>query len=71
MHVVIFGKGSKYRRIYLTKHTVKLIKEYSQEFDLENGAMFKNRCRDRISDSGIDFILKSYAKTASAKEKTL
>jgi len=70
--VVIFGKGSKYRRIYLTKHTVKLIKEYSQKFNLENGAMFKNRSGYRISDSGIDYILKKYAKTAaSVKEKTL
>jgi len=69
--IIIFGKGSKYRRIYLTKHTVKLIKEYSQKFNLENGAMFKNHCGDRISDSGIDYILKKYAKMASAKEKTL
>ena len=69
--IVIFGKGSKYRRVYLTKHTVKLIKEYSRKFNLEKGAMFKNYCGDRISDSGIDYILKKYAKTASVKEKTL
>lgn len=69
--VVIFGKGSKYRRIYLTKHTVKLIKEYSRKFSIENGAMFKNRCQNRISDSGIDYILKKYAKVASLKEKSL
>ena len=69
--VLIFGKGSKYRRIYLTKHTVKLIKEYKQKFNLEQGAMFKNQCGDRISDSGIDYILKKYSKLASEKEKTL
>lgn len=69
--IVIFGKGSKYRRIYLSKHTVKLIKEYRRKFNLEKGAMFKNYCGDRISDSGIDYILKKYAKTASVKEKTL
>jgi len=69
--VVIFGKGSKYRRIYLTKHTVKLIKEYSRKFSIDNGAMFKNRCQNRISDSGIDYILKKYAKAASLNEKTL
>jgi integrase/recombinase XerD len=69
--VVIFGKGSKYRRIYLTKHTVKLIKEYSLKFSIDNGAMFKNRCQNRVSDSGIDYILKKYAKAASLKEKKL
>jgi site-specific recombinase XerD len=69
--VVIFGKGSKYRRIYLTKHTVKLIKEYSHKFNLENGAMFINRCGNRISDSGIDYILKKYAEIASESQKTL
>ena len=69
--VIIFGKGSKYRRIYLTKHTVKLIKEYKRKFNLEKGAMFKNRCGDRISDSGIDYILKKYAEVASEKETSL
>ena len=69
--VVVFGKGSKYRRIYLTKHTVKLIKEYQKRFNIESGAMFKNRCGTRISDSGIDYILKKYSKMASEKEKTL
>lgn len=69
--VIVFGKGSKYRRIYLTKHTVKLIKEYKRKFNLEKGAMFKNRCGDRISDSGIDYILKKYAKAASEKETSL
>lgn len=69
--VIVFGKGFKYRRIYLTKHTVKLIKEYKRKFNLEKGAMFKNRCGDRISDSGIDYILKKYAKAASEKETSL
>jgi len=69
--VIVFGKGSKYRRIYLTKHTVKLIKEYKRKFNLEKGAMFKNRCGDRISDSGIDYILKKYAEVASEKETSL
>jgi len=69
--IIIFGKGSKYRRIYLTKHTVKLIKEYSQKFNIEKGIMFKNCCGNRISDSGIDYILKKYAKTASKKESML
>ncbi|MGV8147173.1 MAG: tyrosine-type recombinase/integrase [Alkaliphilus sp.] len=43
----------------------------NKKFNLENGALFKNRCGYRISDSGISYILKKYAKTASTKEKTL
>jgi integrase/recombinase XerD len=63
--VLIYGKGSKYRRVYLTKHTVKLIKNYCWKINLESGAMFKNRSGFRISDSGIDFIIKKYASLAS------
>ena len=69
--VIIFGKGSKYRRIYLTSHTVKLIKEYKQFAERETGALFLNRSKSRISDSGIDYILKKYALMASEKEKSL
>ena len=69
--VVIFGKGSKYRRIYLTSHTVNVIKEYKQFTGRETGALFLNRNKDRISDSGIDYILKRYALMASEKEKSL
>jgi len=69
--VVIFGKGSKYRRIYLTSHTVKLIKEYKQTTGRETGALFMNRSKERISDSGIDFILKKYASIASKTVITL
>ena len=69
--VVIFGKGSKYRRIYLTSHTVKLVKEFEQSAGRKTGALFLNRCKERISDSGIDFILKKYAAMASKTEATL
>jgi site-specific recombinase XerD len=69
--VIIFGKGSKFRRIYLTSHTVKLVKEFKQLTGHETGALFLNRCNERISDSGIDFILKKYAVIASETEKSL
>ncbi|MDA3832262.1 MAG: tyrosine-type recombinase/integrase [Spirochaetales bacterium] len=74
--VVIFGKGSKYRRIYLTSHTVKLLKDYSARQDRHSGALFLNKDGNRISDSGIDYILKKYALSAaetmlSLKEKTV
>lgn len=65
--VVVFGKGSKYRRVYLTSHSVKVIKEYMARTGRNSGAVFLNKGCQRISDSGIDYILKKY--TAIAAEK--
>jgi len=62
--VIIYGKGSKYRRIYLTSHSVKLIKEYQAKTSRIKGALFLNKCQNRISDSGIDYVLKKYAAAA-------
>ena len=69
--VIIFGKGSKYRRIYLTSHTVKLVKQFRQSVGRETGSLFLNRNNERISDSGIDYILKKYAEMASETQKSL
>ncbi len=63
--VIIFGKGSKYRRIYLTSHSTKLIKEYMERSGRSTSTLFLNRYNERISDSGIDYILKKYAAIAS------
>lgn len=63
--VIIFGKGSKYRRIYLTSHSYKLIKTYMERTGISSSTLFRNRCHERISDSGIDYILKKYAAIAS------
>lgn len=69
--VVIFGKNSKYRRVYLTVHTVRLIKEYKRLSGREAGALFLNRSGVRISDSGIDYILEKYSGIASEKNNSL
>ncbi|MCL1981706.1 MAG: site-specific integrase [Clostridiales bacterium] len=69
--VIIFGKGSKYRRVYLASHTVKLVKEFKQITGRETGALFLNRSNERISDSGIDHILKKYSAKASETMATL
>ena len=63
--VIIYGKGSKYRRIYLTSHSVKLIKEYQAKTSRIKGALFLNKNHKRISDSGIDYVIKKYAATAA------
>lgn len=65
--VIIYGKGAKYRRVYLTSHSVKLIREYQHRSSQTSGALFLNRYHQRISDSGIDYILKKYAAMAVEK----
>lgn len=63
--VIIYGKGSKYRRIYLTKHSVRLVQDCMTRSGRMQGPLFLNRTGGRISDSGIDYILKKYAEKAS------
>jgi len=63
--VIIYGKGSKYRRVYITSHSVKLIKEYQTKANHTKGALFLNKYQQRISDSGIDYVLKKYAAIAA------
>ena len=63
--VIIYGKGSKYRRVYITTHSVKLIKEYQTKTGHIKGALFLNKDQKRISDSGIDYVLKKYVAIAS------
>jgi site-specific recombinase XerD len=74
--VIIFGKGSKYRRIYLTSQSVKIIQEYMRRTGRTTGPVFLNRSHKRITDSGIDYILKKYSVIAakempSIKEKSI
>ena len=69
--VIIYGKGSKYRIVYLTIHTVNLIKKYKQSTGREKGALFLNKNNVRISDSGVDYILKKYSALASELEPSI
>lgn len=69
--VIIYGKCSKYRRIYLTSHSVKLVKEYMHRFGRDSGSLFLNRSQRRITDSGIDYILKKYAALAAENTPSL
>ena len=69
--VLIFGKGSKYRRVYMNNNTAMLIKGFIKKMPIEKGALFRNRSGNRISDSGIDYIIKKYAELAAAKQPSL
>lgn len=63
--VLIYGKGAKYRRIYLTASTVRLIKKAADKYGRKTGLLFLNKSGNRITDAGIDCILKKYAVVAS------
>jgi site-specific recombinase XerD len=69
--VVIFGKGAKYRRVYLNNNIAKLIRDYSRSMAIEKGALFKNRSGNRMSDSGIDYIIKKYAELGAARQPSI
>lgn len=69
--VIIYGKGSKYRRVYITSHSVKLIKEYQTKTGYTKGALFLNKCHKRISDSGIDYVLKKYVAIAAKENPSI
>ena len=69
--VHICGKGSKHRRVYITKHSVKLIKCYTERFHITEGLLFRNRSSVKLSDSGIDFIIKKYVSIATLSQPSL
>lgn len=69
--VHIFGKGSKHRRVYLTKHSVKLIAYYTVWFHITEGLLFRNHSGVKLSDSGIDFIIKKYVSMAALTQPSL
>jgi len=69
--VHICGKGSKHRRVYITKHSVKLIKCYTERFHITEGPLFHNRSGVKLSDSGIDFIIKKYVSIAILSQPSL
>ena len=63
--ILIYGKGSKFRRVYLGKETTQLIKGFLKEMPYKSGPLFRNRSGTRITDSGVDYILKKYAAIAA------
>lgn len=69
--VTILGKGSKYRTVYLTSQSATLIRKAMERYGRKTGPVFLNKSGGRITDSGIDYILKKYAALAAEKEPTL
>ena len=74
--VRLTGKGRKIRSVPLMKQTVSLLKQYFKEhgfniIKLDRTPVFRNRKRERLSRSGIRYILKKYVDQAKAVCPTL
>jgi len=69
--IKIFGKGSKTRIAYLSSDSAFLLKDYCKRFGITEGILFKNRCGQPLTDSGIDYIIKKYVAEASVKTPSL
>ena len=69
--VTIFGKGSKYRRVFLSEECVKVLQGYMKRTGRSSGPLLLNKNGDRVSDSGIDYVLKKYAALATEKVPSL
>ncbi len=69
--VSIFGKGAKYRTVYLTSSSASLISKAKKRYGRNTGPVFLNKSGGRITDSGVDYVLKKYAGLASEKEPSL
>ncbi len=67
--ILLHGKGKKTRIVPLLSGTVNLLKEYVKEHgldrpDRQDSPLFSNRCGERLSSSGVRYILAKYTRQA-------
>lgn len=63
--IKIYGKGKKYRIVYITKHTVKLIEDYLNKYKITEGYIFRNNQGKQISRFGVEHIVRTYYQKVS------
>jgi len=71
--ILLHGKGKKTRIVPFLSGTVNLLKEYVKEHGLNlpdrmDSSLFNNRRGERLSRSGIRYILTKYTKQACAEQ---
>lgn len=67
-YVIILGKGSKERKVYLTDELCDILKKYLETRDDDNPALFISQKRkQRLSDDGIRSILHSLEAESGVK----
>lgn len=65
------GKGNKKRLVYITIHTVKILNNYLDKYNIKNGYIFVNEHNDQLTRFGIQYIIKKYYKIACLTETSL
>lgn len=70
-YIKIFGKGQKYRNAYISTNVALMIKEYCRHFDIWRGYLFTSHCGTKMSESGVNYIIRRYVKMASEKIPSL
>lgn len=67
----IKGKGNKYRIVYITSHTVKLINDYLKKYGIKSGYLFLNKQKKKMTRFGVEFLVNKYYDLACQKCSTL
>ena len=69
---VVRRTGRTFRPYVFTKNEVASLLRAAEQYEPgKTGPVFLNKSGGRITDSGIDYILKKYAALAAEKEPTL
>ena len=63
----IKGKGNKYRIVYITSHTVKLINDYLKKYGIKEGYLFLNNQKKKMTRFGVEFLVNKYYDLACQK----
>ena len=63
----IKGKGNKYRIVYITSHTVKLINDYLKKYEIKEGYLFLNKQKKKMTRFGVEFLVNKYYELACQK----
>lgn len=58
----IYGKGNKYRRIYIPSKLQKEILKWLEEVEIKEGSIFLNKNKVTISARGVEANLRKYAR---------
>lgn len=62
--IKIYGKGKKYRIVYITNNTVNLLNDYMKKYKIESGYLFLNNQNKPLTRFGIEYLIKKYYEIA-------
>lgn len=69
--IKIYGKGKKYRIVYITDNTVNLLNDYMKKYKIESGYLFINNQNKPLSRFGIEYLIKKYYEIACKSTPSL